>query len=96
MARKHRILRMVYHLLNGGNAQFSHLKLNVGLNDNNSMAQERTHRLRRGVWSQRAGYDQHTRHLANCPALARKDFSLSESWPQDTHTHPRGFERHVR
>lgn len=54
MAGKHRILRMVYHLLNEGNTQFSHLKLNVGLNDNDSMAQERTHRLRRGVWSQRA------------------------------------------
>ena len=54
MAGKHRILRMVYHLLNEGNTQFSHLKLTVGLNDNDSMAQERTHRLRRGVWSQRA------------------------------------------
>lgn len=83
MAGKHRILRMVYHLLNGGNAQVSHLKLNVGLNDNNSMAQERTQRLRRGVWSQRAGHDQRTGRLAECPALARKDCSLPESWPRD-------------
>lgn len=49
---ENRLLKMVYNPFNGGHTQFSHFKLNVGLNHKASIAQEKTHKLR--VWSQRA------------------------------------------